>query len=82
MRKGECMASEDGEEREMIGATLNSESSRRTVGEKRSVPESTARKLEDILGLSVAQALGFSRAEVRGCELLRVDRGLFVTIKY
>jgi len=32
MRKGECMASEDGEEREMIGATLNSESSRRTVG--------------------------------------------------
>ena len=42
--------------------TLNSESSRRTVGEKWSVPEPTYTRAS-------ARLQGFSRAEVRGCEL-------------
>ena len=48
-------------------STRNTESSRRTVGEKSSVPESPASIL--------AQTLGLSRAEVKGCEWLRVQAG-------
>ena len=56
---GACVV-HGGSGRLCVGGTRNTESSRRAVGERRSVPESPA---------TLAQALGFSRAEVRRCEL-------------